>query len=255
MTAHQSIRRQLIVTMAVVILLGGIGGWAYTSEFAGAVIAQGQPRHSVKKVQHPSGGVVAELKVRDGHQVKAGDIVIRLDDTQTRANLGIVSKGLDELAARRAREEAELEGEDNVSFPPELLARKDDPEVGRLISGETELFETRRKTREGLKSQLGERVSQSEEEIRGLSAQVASKEKQLEWIQQELEGVRDLWSKKLVQFNRVTSLEREHARLESERGQLMVRPPDNIPIATVTRARAPSAVKRSHTPTAIVTVP
>ena len=106
-------------------------------------------------------------------------------------------------------------------FPPELLARKDDPEVARLISGETKLFETRRKTREGLKSQLGERVSQSEEEIRGLTAQVASKEKQIEWIQQELEGVRDLWSKKLVQFNRVTSLEREQARLEGERGQLI----------------------------------
>ena len=187
------------------------------------MIAQGQlvVDTSVKKVQHPTGGVVAELKVRDGNQVKAGDIVIRLDDTQTRANLAIVSKGLDELAARRAREEAELEGEDRISFPPELLARKDDPEVARLISGETKLFETRRKTREGLKSQLAERVSQSEEEIRGLSAQVASKEKQIEWIQQELEGVRDLWSKKLVQFNRVTSLERDQARLEGERGQLI----------------------------------
>ena len=224
MTAHQSIRRHLLVTVvAVVLLVGGIGGWASTSEFAGAVIAQGQlvVDTSVKKVQHPTGGVVAELKVRDGNQVKAGDVVIRLDDTQTRANLAIVSKGLDELSARRAREEAELEGEDKISFPPDLLARKDDPEVARLISGETKLFETRRKTREGLKSQLAERVSQSEEEIRGLSAQVASKEKQIEWIQQELEGVRDLWSKKLVQFNRVTSLEREQARLDGERGQLI----------------------------------
>ena len=165
MTAHQSIRRHLLViSVTVMILAGGIGGWAYTSEFAGAVIAQGQlvVDTSAKKVQHPSGGVVAELKVRDGNQVKAGEVVIRLDDTQTRANLAIVSKGLDELSARRAREEAELESEDKISFPPELLARKDDPEVARLISGETKLFETRRKTREGLKSQLAERVSQSE---------------------------------------------------------------------------------------------
>ena len=223
MTAHQSIRRHLLViSVTVMILAGGIGGWAYTSEFAGAVIAQGQlvVDTSVTKVQHPTGGVVAELMVRDGNQVKAGEIVIRLDDTQTRANLAIVSKGLDELSARRAREEAELESEDKISFPPELLARKDDPEIARLISGETK-FETRRKTREGLKSQLAERVSQSEEEIRGLSAQVASKEKQNEWVQQELEGVRDLWSKKLVQFNRVTSLERDQARLDGERGQLI----------------------------------
>jgi HlyD family secretion protein len=224
MSARQSIRRHLLVTAAlVVVLVVGIGGWAYTSEFAGAVIAQGSlvVDTSVKKVQHPTGGVVAELKVRDGNQVKAGDIVIKLDDTQTRANLAIVSKGLDELGARRAREEAELEGEATITFPPELVARQGDPEVARLISGETKLFETRRKTREGLKSQLGERVLQSEEEIRGLSAQVASKEKQIEWIQQELEGVRDLWAKKLVQFQRVTSLEREQARLDGERGQLI----------------------------------
>jgi HlyD family secretion protein len=224
MTAKQSIRRHMLITVVVVVLLvGGLGGWAATSEFSGAVIAQGQlvVDTSVKKVQHPTGGVVAELLVRDGHQVKAGDVVIRLDDTQTRANHQIVSKGLDEMAARRAREESELEGEESIKFPESLLARKDDPDVARLISGETRLFETRRKTREGLKSQLGERVLQSEEEIRGLTSQVASKEKQIEWIQQELEGVRDLWAKKLVQFNRVTSLEREQARLEGERGQLI----------------------------------
>jgi HlyD family secretion protein len=224
MSAKQSIRRHLLITVVVVVLLvGGLGGWAATSEFSGAVIAQGQlvVDTSVKKVQHPTGGVVAELLVRDGHQVKAGDVVIRLDDTQTRANHQIVSKGLDELSARRAREEAELEGVETIAFPETLTSRKDEPEVARLMAGEAKLFETRRKTREGLKSQLGERVLQSEEEIRGLTAQIASKEKQIEWIQQELEGVRDLWAKKLVQFNRVTSLEREQARLEGERGQLI----------------------------------
>ncbi len=224
MSAKQSIRRHLLITVVVVVLLvGGLGGWAATSEFSGAVIAQGQlvVDTSVKKVQHPTGGVVAELLVRDGHQVKSGDVVIRLDDTQTRANHQIVSKGLDELSARRAREEAELEGVETIAFPETLTSRKDEPEVARLMAGEAKLFETRRKTREGLKSQLGERVLQSEEEIRGLTAQIASKEKQIEWIQQELEGVRDLWAKKLVQFNRVTSLEREQARLEGERGQLI----------------------------------
>src|SRR4029077_17655405 len=143
-----------------------------------------------KKVPHPTGGVVAELNVRDGDPVKSGDIVIKLDDTQTKANLAIVSKGLDELGARRAREEAELEGDDRIAFPADLLARNDDAEVARLIKGESKLFETRRTSREGLKSQLTERVAQSEEEIRGLSAQVDSKVKQVEWIQKELEGVR-----------------------------------------------------------------
>ena len=224
MNAHKSIRRHLLISLvAVIVLVGGIGGWAANSEFAGAVIAQGQlvVDTNVKKVQHPTGGVVAELRVRDGDIVAAGDIVIKLDDTQTRANLAIVVKGLDEFSARRAREEAELEGKDRVEFPADLLARKDDPDVGRMIRGEAELFEIRRKTREGLKSQLTERVQQSEEEIGGLVAQIASKDKQVDWIRKELEGVRELWAKQLVQFSRVTTLEREQARLEGERGQLV----------------------------------
>ncbi len=224
MNARASIRRHLYVSLAVIALLVvGLGGWAATSEFAGAVIAQGQlvVDTNVKKVQHPTGGVVAELRVRDGDLVAAGDIVIKLDDTQTKANLAIVVKGLYELGARRAREEAELEGRDRIDFPADLLSRQDDPEIGPLVRGESELFNIRRRTREGSKAQLAERVAQSEEEIGGLIAQVASKDKQVEWIKKELEGVRELWAKQLVQFNRVTTLEREQARLEGERGQLV----------------------------------
>ena len=224
MNPRRAIRQHILLSLVVVVLLvGGIGGWAATSEFAGAVIAQGQlvVDTNVKKVQHPTGGVVAELRVRDGDMVNLGDIVIKLDDTQTRANLAIVVKGLDEFAARRAREEAELEGKDTVTFPEELTGRKDDPEIAKILTGEAALFEIRRKTREGLKAQLTERVSQSEEEITGLVAQVESKDKQIEWIKKELEGVRQLWTKQLVQFTRVTTLEREQARLEGERGQLV----------------------------------
>ncbi|MEN3379996.1 MAG: rane fusion protein type secretion system [Hyphomicrobiales bacterium] len=224
MKALHSIRRHLFLALIIgFVLVGVIGVWAATSEFAGAVIAQGQlvVDTSVKKVQHPTGGVVAELNVKDGDKVKSGDIVVKLDDTQTRANLAIVSKGLDELMARRAREEAELEGVDRIVFPAELLARQDDPDVARMIAGETKLFQTRRNSREGMKSQLTERVAQSQEEIGGLIAQVESKDKQIDWIKQELQGVRELWEKKLVQFTRVTTLEREQARLDGERGQLV----------------------------------
>ena len=183
MNPRHSIRRHILMSLVVILLLvGGIGGWAATSEFAGAVIAQGQlvVDTNVKKVQHPTGGVVAELRVRDGDMVNVGDIVIKLDDTQTRANLAIVVKGLDEFAARRTREEAELEGKDTIAFPEGLTAREDDPEVAKILTGEAALFEIRRKTREGLKAQLTERVSQSEEEITGLIAQVESKDKQVE---------------------------------------------------------------------------
>src|SRR6476660_5370301 len=132
MNPRASIRRHLLISLVVIILLvGGIGGWAATSEFTGAVIAQGQVvvDSNVKKVQHPTGGVVAELRVQDGVHVKAGEIVVRLDDTQTRANLAIVVKGLDELAARQAREEAETYGSDAIEFPQNLLDRMGNPDV------------------------------------------------------------------------------------------------------------------------------
>lgn len=220
----RSIRRHLIIGTAVsILLIGGVGGWAATTEFAGAVIAQGTlvVDTNVKKVQHPTGGVVGELRVRDGDKVKEGDIVVRLDDTQTRANLQIVVKGIQELLARKAREEAELAGNTEIAFAQELLDRATDPEVAYIINSEKKLFEIRRHAREGLKAQLTERTVQSEEEIKGLQAQVESKDKQIAWIKQELEGVNDLWKKQLVQFNRVTQLEREGARLDGERGQLI----------------------------------
>src|SRR3979409_1813739 len=130
MNARASIRRHLLISLVVIILfVAGIGGWAGTSEFAGAVIAQGQlvVDSSVKKVQHPTGGVVAELNVQEGDKVKAGAIIVQRTHTQPRANVQIVSKGRDELMARRAREEAELESVDRIVFPAELLARQDDP--------------------------------------------------------------------------------------------------------------------------------
>ena len=77
---------------------------------------------NVKKVQHPTGGVVGELRVRDGDRVKAGDILIRLDETVTRANLAIVTKGLTELYARKARLAAERDGAETLETPKQLAA-------------------------------------------------------------------------------------------------------------------------------------
>src|SRR4051812_9024904 len=221
---HRSIRRHLIAGVALVVLLGGgVGGWAVTTEIAGAVIAPGNlvVETNTKKVQHPTGGVVGELRVRDGDPVKAGDVVVRLDDTVTRANLAIVVKSLDELAARQAREEAERDGANAPSFPAELLARRQDPDVARLIAGEQKLFETRRSARQGQKAQLKERIGQLQEQIQGLTDQIAAKKREIVLIGEELKGVRELWQKNLVQITRVTALERDAARLEGERGSLV----------------------------------
>ena len=104
--AQRSIRLHLIIGLAmVVILAGGFGGWASTAQISGALIAPGSivVESNVKKVQHPTGGVVGELLARDGDVVKAGQVVVRLDDTVTKASLAIVTKTLDGLWARAAR--------------------------------------------------------------------------------------------------------------------------------------------------------
>jgi HlyD family secretion protein len=221
--AHRSLRRHLFAGVAVALLLTvGVGGWAATSRLSGAAIAQGQlvVDSNVKKVQHPTGGVVGELLVRDGARVRAGDIVVRLDDTQTRANLGIVLKSLDELSARRARNEAERDGAAEVAFPADLTARLADPQVATLVRGETRLFEIRQAARGGQKAQLRERIAQLNEEIKGVSMQREARGQELDWIGRELKGVRELWDKNLIPYARVTTLERDQSRIGGERGHL-----------------------------------
>ena len=219
-----SIRKHLITgAVVMVVLVFGVGGWAATTEISGALIAPGSivVDSNVKKVQHPTGGVVGELRVRDGDRVKAGDVVVRLDETVTRANLAIVTKGLNELSARKARLEAERDGAEHIAFPPTLLAQKDNADVAASMHSETRLFELRRTTRVGQKAQLRQRIGQLQEEITGLTAQQQAKAKEIKLIERELEGVRELYAKNLIQLQRLTQLEREATRLDGERGQLI----------------------------------
>ena len=223
-SASESIRRHITAgTILVAVLLFGVGGWASTAEISGALISQGSVvvDSNVKKVQHPTGGVVGELFVRDGDHVKEGDILIRLDETVTQANLAIVTKCLTELYARKARLGAERDGADSVAVPAELADNVDDPGVKEALTSERRLFDLRRQDRLGQKQQLQERITQLQQQISGLSAQLAAKDKEVALIEQELQGVRDLYAKNLVPLNRLTSLERDEARLQGERGQLV----------------------------------
>ncbi|MGZ5894862.1 MAG: HlyD family type I secretion periplasmic adaptor subunit [Xanthobacteraceae bacterium] len=222
--SQRSINRHVVAGVLIVVFLGcGVGGWAATSEITGAVIATGQivVDSNVKKVQHPSGGIVGELKVRDGDRVKAGDIVVRLDDTVTKANLAIVTKGLNELSARKARLEAERDGKPGVTFSKELLAQGNDSDVALAMDSEAKLFSARRDGRESQRAQLRNQITELGQQIQGFEAQQEAKQKEIKLISRELEGVLDLYKKNLVPLSRVTQLEREAARLEGERGQFI----------------------------------
>lgn len=188
---QKSIRRHLLFgTIALVVVGGGFALWATIAQLAGAVIANGTlvVDSNVKKVQHPTGGVVGELRVKEGDHVEAGQIVVRLDETQTRANLSVLVNGINELLAREARLDAERTGADGIVFPDELLAQNSDPLVEKVIEGERKHFELRRDARDGQKKQLYERIAQLTEQIRGLDDQIDAKDKEIELVIKELEG-------------------------------------------------------------------
>jgi membrane fusion protein, type I secretion system len=192
-------------------------------KFAGAVIAAGSVAvdSNVKKVQHPTGGVVGQLYVHDGDHVTTGQLLIRLDETASRADLEIVHKALNGLYARKARLAAELDGADALAVLAALADTRDDADVKDQMESERKLFEARRKARLGKQDQLKQQISQLDEQVAGLNAQKQAKDKDLALIEQELQGTRDLWKKNLVPLNRLTTLQREEARLQGEAGQLI----------------------------------
>ena len=198
---RHAIRRNVrLGTVAALLLVGVLGLWAATSSLSGAVVATGHlvVDSNVKSVQHPQGGVVGALTVKNGSVVSAGDVLVRLDDTVAKANLAIVDNGLAELAARRARLIAERDGLTAVQYPAEMIQRQAEQQVAQLIEGENRLFALRRQAREGQVSQLRRAhraVSPGNCRHRGTQA---SKKKEIALIEVELKGVEELWKKKLV---------------------------------------------------------
>lgn len=219
----RSVNRHVRIGLAtLVVLVGGVGGWAATTQISGAVIAPGRlvVDSAVKKIQHPSGGIVDAILVRNGDMVKAGDVLVRLDPTLTRANLEIVTGALDAALARRARLSAERDGAAWMTLPADLAARQGEPGLAAAIAGEERLLAARRAGRATQRSQLQERIAQLAQEIEGVEAQRRSKSEEIALIERELVGVRSLFARNLVELTRVSALEREGARLRGDLGRM-----------------------------------
>ncbi|SEE85287.1 HlyD family secretion protein [Rhizobiales bacterium GAS191] len=203
--------------------MGIVGGWAVLVPLSAAVVVAGTlvAASNVKKVQHPNGGIVAEIFAHDGMLVKEGDLLVRLDETQVRTNLEVVTKQLDEVRVRVARLTAERDGMDAPKLPQELASRLGNKDVEQLFSSEKSLFEARASARQSQKELLRGQIGQLGQQISGLDAQIRSKAAQLRLITGELEGIQSLYDKHLVPLTRLTALQREAARLDGERGQLV----------------------------------
>ncbi len=221
----QSLGRHIWLGIVIVfVLVAGIGGVAAVAEINGAVIAPGAivVEGNVKKVQHQEGGIVGEIHIEDGHQVEAGDLLIRLDDTVAKANLSVTSKRLRQSRAQEARLAAEWRFEREITFPEELEQEAEtDKTVTELLENQQSLLTARLDGLEGRKNQLSEQIAQFEEQIKGLKVQKKAKEISDGLVREQLEDFESLLEKGLVTESQVIALKRDQSELMGERGGLI----------------------------------
>ena len=212
-----------IGALALLFLVGGLGGWSAFASIAGAVIAGGSLQVAAKQqvVQHPDGGVVDRILVRDGDRVEAGQVLLRFDGALLRAELSIIENQLYGARVRIARLEAERDGRASVAFEEALLAEAAaNAERRGLLEVQTRLFKARIETRDRQLAQLATRQQQSEKAIAGLEAQKAATKRQLVLIERELKDQRQLFEKGHARAVRVYELERQQAGLRGQIGEL-----------------------------------
>ena len=207
--------------LGLLVLVGGFGAWAVLTHITGAVIAPGQVEVDQNRqvVQHPDGGVVSEILVKEGDPVAEGDLLIRLDPSELQSELAVVEGQLFEVLARRARFEAERDGAPALVFEPPL-ANSENPVAAELMEGQERLFEARLESAEAEKAQLSKRRDQIRDQIEGIRAQQAATAEQSRLIELELADQQSLLDRGLAQATRVLALQREKASLTGQAGEL-----------------------------------
>ena len=223
-STDRSLRRfQAVGYLSIFAIVGVVGTWSVTTHLNGAVIAPATiiAESNTKRVQSKDGGIVRKILIRDGDRVTAGRDLIILDDTETKAELGILEALLIEELAKRSRLEAQRDETATLSFPGDLEARRADPAVGKVLMGQEKLHAARLAALRGKVDQLNQQIGQVAEQIEGITAQIDSKERQIALIKSELTDLRGLKAKGLTPNSRVLAMDREQARLEGERGELI----------------------------------
>jgi HlyD family type I secretion membrane fusion protein len=203
----------------IALAFGGLGMWSVSASLEGAVVAPGtvQVEASRKKVQHLEGGIVKDIRVREGDAVAEGDVLIRLDDTASGANLRLMQGQSAELAVRQLRLMAERDGAPEFILPTAVALRAKDSAIADIVSGQRALFEARRASRLLEIDMLREQQAKLKAEIDGLQKQEASKVKQIALFEDELVDLRTLLTKGLTTKGRLLALERD---AETSRGTL-----------------------------------
>ncbi|NHF74387.1 HlyD family type I secretion periplasmic adaptor subunit [Paracoccus xiamenensis] len=213
-----SLRRQLLLGFAViVILIGGGGSVAALTEISGAVVGMGKliVEGRPKNVQHLDGGTIREIFVREGETVEAGQVLFRLDPTVVEANLQMVNSQIDALLAQEARLTAEILDLDVIEFPDEL-AESDDPRRVVLVRGQKELKDARADARAGQRRQLTAQISQLNDKIKAHEAQRVATERAVVLADEELNSKKSLNERGLTSANELRAAERLRSDLDAE---------------------------------------
>ncbi len=223
MTRQRWSARGYIITglVTLLVLVGGFGTWTVTAQITGAVIATGQIEvdRNRQVVQHPDGGVVQEILVKEGDSVAAGDLLIRLDANALQSELAVVEGQLFEILARRGRLEAERDDLSTPAFDP-VLTQNTVADARDLIAGQLRLFDARRESSASAVEQLTQQRAQIASQLGGIAAQQTALTTQRGLIAQELTDQQSLLDRGLAQASRVLALQREEASLLGRAGEL-----------------------------------
>jgi HlyD family secretion protein len=207
----RAIKRNLLAALLLAAVIGVAAAFSAYAPLDGAVVTPGTivVEGNVKKIQHPSGGVVAEIAIAEGASVSAGDLLMRLDETVTRANLDIIRNSLTTERARLSRLQALRDGVNDPVFPPDLA---EDSNMGGMLEGEARLTRLLLNSQEDQKRGLRERIEQSRQEIKGLEEQQLSYNGQRDIVRKDLEDLLPLYKRGNIQRSRISALQRELMR-------------------------------------------